>query len=63
QAANQLQRLDGLKKIVAAYEGLEIVDVRSSNISHMEAIQQAANMLRNHPEITIMVGTSATDAL
>ncbi|GJM77660.1 hypothetical protein HMSSN139_01560 [Paenibacillus sp. HMSSN-139] len=63
QAANQLQRLDGLKRIVAEHEGLEIVDVRSSNISHMEAIQQAANMLRNHPEINIMVGTSATDAL
>ncbi|MNW59038.1 D-ribose-binding periplasmic protein precursor [compost metagenome] len=63
QAANQLQRLDGLKRIVAEHEGLEIVDVRSSNISHMEAIQQAANMLRKHPEINIMVGTSATDAL
>ncbi|MGG6310892.1 sugar-binding protein [Paenibacillus macerans] len=63
QAASQLQRLDGLKKVVAEHEGLEIVDVRSSNISHMEAIQQAANMLRTHPEINIMVGTSATDAL
>ncbi|MEF2965494.1 sugar-binding protein [Paenibacillus sp. M1] len=62
-AESQNQRLEGLKRIVAQYPGLEIVDVRSSNISQMEAIQQAADMLRRHPEITIMVGTSATDAL
>jgi len=62
-AENQLQRLNGLKNIVKGYENLEIVDVRSSNISHMEAIQQAADMLRIHPEINIMVGTSSTDAL
>ncbi|MEK3763146.1 sugar-binding protein [Paenibacillus sp. FSL P4-0338] len=62
-AKNQLQRLDGLKNIVKDYSGMEIVDVRSSNISHMEAIQQAADMLRYHPEIDVMVGTSSTDAL
>ncbi|MNJ53669.1 D-ribose-binding periplasmic protein precursor [compost metagenome] len=62
-AANQLQRLEGLQRVVEEYSGLEIVDVRSSNISHMEAIQQAVQMLREHPEINIMVGTSATDAL
>lgn len=62
-AENQLQRLQGLKNIVKQYADLEIVDVRSSNISHMEAIQQAAGMLKAHPDITIMVGTSATDAL
>ncbi|KGE18604.1 sugar-binding protein [Paenibacillus wynnii] len=62
-AENQLQRLNGLRNIVKQYENLEIVEVRSSNISHMEAIQQAADMLRVHPEINIMVGTSSTDAL
>jgi len=62
-AENQLQRLAGLSNIVKRYDALQIVDVRSSNISHMEAIQQAADMLRLHPEITIMVGTSSTDAL
>ncbi|WP_379160383.1 sugar-binding protein [Paenibacillus sp. sgz5001063] len=63
QAKNQLQRLNGLSHIVKNYSGLKIVDVRSSNISHMEAIQQAADMLRLHPEIDVMVGTSSTDAL
>ncbi|MDQ0191952.1 sugar-binding protein [Paenibacillus wynnii] len=62
-AENQLQRLNGLRNIVKQYDNLEIVEVRSSNISHMEAIQQAADMLRVHPEINIMVGTSSTDAL
>lgn len=62
-AESQLQRLDGLKQVIGQHSGLEIVAVRSSNISHMEAIQQASEMLREHPEISIMVGTSATDAL
>lgn len=62
-AKNQLQRLHGLSNIVKRYKGLEIVDVRSSNISHIEAIQQAADMLRQHPDIDVMVGTSSTDAL
>ncbi|WP_054939652.1 sugar-binding protein [Paenibacillus ihuae] len=62
-AKNQLQRLNGLSHVVKQYSSLEIVDVRSSNISHMEAIQQAAEMLQLHPEIDVMVGTSSTDAL
>ncbi|WP_055107956.1 sugar-binding protein [Paenibacillus ihumii] len=62
-AESQLQRLGGLKQVIGQHSGLEIVAVRSSNISHMEAIQQASEMLREHPEISIMVGTSATDAL
>lgn len=62
-AESQLQRLEGLSQVVEQYSGLEIIAVRSSNISHMEAIQQASEMLREHPEINIMVGTSATDAL
>ncbi|MBW4085228.1 sugar-binding protein [Paenibacillus sp. S150] len=62
-AKNQLQRLNGLSNIVKNYSGLKIIDVRSSNISHMEAIQQAAEMLELHPEINVMVGTSSTDVL
>ena len=62
-AENQLQRLEGIKRVIREYPKLAIVDVRSSNISMLEAIQQAAEMLQSHPEITVMVGTSATDAL
>lgn len=62
-AESQLQRLSGLRSVVSGYPDLEIVDVRGSNISLMEAIQQAAEMLSSHPEINMMVGTSATDAL
>lgn len=63
QAESQLQRLSGLNSVVADYPELQVLDVRASNISMMEAIQKAADMLRDHPEITTMVGTSATDAL
>ncbi|MFC0215082.1 sugar-binding protein [Paenibacillus chartarius] len=62
-AENQLLRLNGLKTVVSEYKGLRIVDVRASNISMMVAIQQATEMLQKHPDISVMVGTSATDAL
>jgi ribose transport system substrate-binding protein len=62
-AESQLQRLSGLTSVMEEYKGLQIMDVRSSNISMMEAIQQAVEMLQKHPDITMMVGTSATDAL
>lgn len=62
-AESQMQRLNGLKSVVSEYDGLRIVDVRASNISMMEAIQQASEMMQKHPDISIMVGTSATDAL
>ncbi|UJF34901.1 sugar-binding protein [Paenibacillus hexagrammi] len=62
-AESQMQRLSGLQSSIASYKNLQIVDVRPSNISLMEAIQQASEMLQSHPEITTMVGTSATDAL
>lgn len=62
-AESQMQRLKGLRSVVDPFGELEIVNVRSSNISMMEAIQQASDMLRKNPEITTMVGTSATDAL
>ncbi|NOV02360.1 sugar-binding protein [Paenibacillus planticolens] len=61
-AESQLQRLSGLRSVIDEYKGLQIVDVRASNISMMEAIQQAADMLQLHPDIGMMVGTSATDA-
>lgn len=62
-AENQLQRLEGIQSVIRGHPELAVVEVRASNISMMEAIQQAAEMLQSHPEITVMVGTSATDAL
>lgn len=63
KAENQLERLEGIKQVIGGYPGLHIEEVRSSNISLIEAIQQSAEMLQRNPEITTMVGTSATDAL
>ncbi|WP_134701258.1 sugar-binding protein [Ammoniphilus sp. YIM 78166] len=63
KAENQMLRLNGLKHVIDQFPGLEIVAVRPSNISRIEAVEQAIAVLAQHPEIDTMVGTSALDAL
>ncbi|MEW9668158.1 sugar-binding protein [Ammoniphilus sp. 3BR4] len=62
-ADNMRQRLDGFQQVVEKFDRLRIVSVLSSNISRIQAVQQTEAMLRAHPEINIMVGTSALDAV
>lgn len=61
-ADNQQQRLEGFRSAISAVPGLQIIDVRSSNISRIGAAQQAEKMLRQHKDITTIVGFSALDA-
>ncbi|CAM3416309.1 substrate-binding domain-containing protein [Paenibacillus lupini] len=63
EAANQRLRLEGFKSVIKAYPGLSIADVRSSNISRLQAAQQAEQMLKEHPEITYMAGFSSLDGI
>lgn len=62
-AENQKLRLNGFKSVIEKQTNMEIIEVLSSNISRIKAGQQAEKILRNHPEITILVGTSALDAV
>jgi len=62
-AENQILRLKGFQSIVEQYPDMVILSVRSSNISRIEAIQQAVDMLQRHPDMNIMVGTSALDGI
>ncbi|WP_088549294.1 substrate-binding domain-containing protein [Paenibacillus aquistagni] len=63
QAYNQKLRLEGFESVMAEHPDYEVVDVRSSNISRIEAARQAQEMLRTHPDLTAMIGFSAWDAV
>lgn len=60
---SQKLRLDGFVSVINKHPQMNIVDVLPSNISRIQATLQAESMLRKHPEISIMVGTSAMDAI
>ncbi|MBB6734113.1 substrate-binding domain-containing protein [Cohnella zeiphila] len=63
EASNQQLRLEGFRSVVKRYPGLTIEDVRTSNISRLQAEEQAEDMLREHPELKAIVGFSALDGL
>ncbi|MCM3628917.1 substrate-binding domain-containing protein [Paenibacillus glycanilyticus] len=63
EAANQRLRLEGFQSVIATYKGLSIAEVRSSNISRLQAAQQAEQMLKEHPEIIYLVGFSSLDGI
>ncbi|MEC0090354.1 substrate-binding domain-containing protein [Paenibacillus macquariensis] len=60
---NQQQRLQGFRYVIDQYKDLTIVEVRSSNISRLQAAEQAEDILSNHPEVRYMVGLSSLDGL
>ncbi|UVI30174.1 substrate-binding domain-containing protein [Paenibacillus spongiae] len=62
RADNQRHRLEGFRSVIAMTPGYEIMDVRSSNISRIQAAQQAEAMLHEHKRIGTIVGFSALDA-
>lgn len=61
ETESQLQRLEGFRSVIGRYPELSIAEVRISNISRLQAAQQAADMLADHPQMQAMVGFSALD--
>ncbi|OAS16673.1 substrate-binding domain-containing protein [Paenibacillus oryzisoli] len=62
QAENQQQRLEGFRAGIANRPGFEIIDIRASNISRIQAAKHTEAMLREHPAIQTLVGFSSLDA-
>ncbi|WP_426451311.1 substrate-binding domain-containing protein [Paenibacillus sp. S-38] len=63
QAYSQQLRLSGFQSVAARYPGLQIVGVRSTEASRLQAAQQAEELLGEHPDIRYIVGFSALDGL
>lgn len=63
KAESQLLRLKGLRSVLEKFPDIRVIEVRSSNISRIQAVYQAEEMLKKHDNINIMAGTSALDAV
>ncbi|OCT16325.1 LacI family transcriptional regulator [Paenibacillus pectinilyticus] len=61
-AENQQQRLEGFRSALAKAPLFEIIDIRSSNISRIQAAKHTEAMLKQYPAIQTMVGFSSLDA-
>ncbi|MCY9669161.1 substrate-binding domain-containing protein [Paenibacillus alginolyticus] len=62
-ADNQQLRLEGFRSIIRDTPGFEIVAVRSSNISRIQAAKQTEALLNQYANIQTMVGFSSLDAV
>lgn len=60
---NQQERMKGLEAAIKEEERLEIVAIAESNITQVGAAQATYSLLKEHPHITTMVGTSALDGI
>ncbi|WP_018754342.1 sugar-binding protein [Paenibacillus terrigena] len=61
-ADNQQLRLEGFRSVISRTQGYEIVAVRASNISRIQAATQTEALLNQHADMKTMVGFSALDA-
>ncbi|WP_438349397.1 substrate-binding domain-containing protein [Paenibacillus sp. FA6] len=62
-ADNQQLRLQGFRSVISQYDNLSIAEVKSSNISRLQAAEQAEYILLHHPEVSYMVGLSSLDGI
>jgi ribose transport system substrate-binding protein len=61
-ADNQQLRLEGFRSVILNTPGFEIVAVRSSNISRIQAARQTEAILNQYASIQTIVGFSSLDA-
>lgn len=63
QAPNQQLRLAGFRSVLNQLPEMNLVDVRSSNISRLQASGETEKLLIQNPQINYMVGLSALDGI
>nr|WP_046174236.1 sugar-binding protein [Domibacillus indicus] len=62
QSANQKLRVDGFKAAVQQEKRIQIMGIEESNITKIGAVEAAYRLMKQHPGITALYGTSALDA-
>lgn len=62
-AINQQERIAGFKHAIESIDRIHIVDSKESNITEIGATQAAYALLKKHPKINTLVGTSALDGI
>ncbi|QYR22865.1 substrate-binding domain-containing protein [Paenibacillus sp. sptzw28] len=63
QAANQQLRLEGFRSVISHYPKLNVVSVRASNISLLQASGEAEDMLNKEKQIRYLIGFSTLDGV
>jgi len=62
-AHNQSERLTALQHALAEFPHIELVDIRTSNISRLKAAKMTVDMMDEYPHINVFVGLSGLDAI
>ncbi|WP_028611264.1 substrate-binding domain-containing protein [Paenibacillus harenae] len=60
---NQQLRLNGFREVIGRYPGLAVAQVRSSNISRLQAASETEDILSKYPKVGYLVGFSALDGI
>lgn len=60
---NQNERIKGFKNMIAHDHRLEIVAIEESNLTEFGAAEATYHLLKEHPEITALVGISSLDGI
>lgn len=63
EAVNQQQRIDGFKQAIKDHPRIQLTSIRESNITEIGAAQATYALLKEYPQITALVGTSALDGI
>lgn len=63
EAINQQERIAGFEDAVESIDRIHIVGVKESNITQIGAAQATYSLLKEHPEINALIGTSALDGI
>ncbi|WP_404330153.1 sugar-binding protein [Mesobacillus maritimus] len=59
---NLEERVQGFLDAISTDNRMEVVAVESSNLSKIQGAEKTYQMLKNHPDISILYGTSALDS-
>lgn len=62
-AINQEERIEGFKEKIASHSRVEITETEASNITENGAARATYKLLKEYPEITALIGTSALDGI
>ncbi len=59
---NLKERVQGFLDAISTDDRMEVVAIESSNLSKIQGVEKTYQMLKSHPDISIMFGTSALDS-
>ncbi|WP_078551775.1 sugar-binding protein [Bacillus alkalicellulosilyticus] len=62
-ANNLNERIQGFQDAIAMDSRVEVVSTKSSNLNKIQGTEQTFQMLKQHPDLSVIFGTSAVDSI